>query len=498
MNREQIEEHAKVVIVGAGFGGLAMAIRLLQKGVDDFVVLDRADDVGGVWHSNTYPGCRCDVASHLYSLSFAPNPNWSNTFSSQPEIRAYLGRVADDHGIRPHLRLGVEVERSAWDEDAGEWRVETSRGTYAGRFLVNAMGPLTEPRLPDVPGLGDFKGEVMHSARWNHDIDLAGKRVASIGTGASAIQYVPEIRKEAERVTVFQRTAPWVLPHGGRPIRDWERALYRRVPFAQRMMREAIYWARELMVFGFVKRPGLMGRLEGLSRSHMDRQISDPELRRKVQPDYTIGCKRLLPSNRWYRALGEDNVELVTEAITEVRERSVVDAAGREHEVDAIVFGTGFHITDAPYARQIVGREGLSLDEFWEGSPKAFLGTSVPGFPNMFLIAGPNTGLGHGSMVFMIEAEVEHVLAAIDAVENSTAKAIELRQPVYEDFVHGVDERMATTVWSTGGCSSFYIDETGRNAAQWPDFTWKFRRLATDFEPAAYEIRTAKPVAVPA
>jgi len=493
-----IREHAKVVIVGAGFSGLAMAIRLKQTGIEDFVLLERGDDVGGAWHFNTYPGCRCDVPSHLYSLSFAPNPNWSNTFSPQAEIRAYLGRCADEFGIREHLRTGVEVEGASWDEVEQRWEVETSAGAVAGQFLVNGMGPLTEPKFPDLPGLEKFEGATMHSARWNHDVHLAGKRIASIGTGASAIQYVPEIRKEAERLYVFQRTAPWVMPHGARPISDRERAVFRRFPLVQRTIREAIYWGRELLVFGFVKRPSLMKRLEKLSRSHMAKQIPDRRLRERVTPDYTLGCKRLLPSNHWYRALGEDNVELVTEGIAEVRENSVVGADGTERSVDAIVFGTGFHITDAPFAGLIRGRDGGTLGESWGGSPRAYLGTSVPGFPNLFLLLGANTGLGHGSMVYMIEAQVEHILAAIEACDRSGATTIEVRRETYESYNRDVDERMEGTVWNTGGCSSFYLDSTGRNSTQWPDFTWRFRRRAVNFESGTYEIATRRPSPVTA
>lgn len=487
-------QRVKVVIVGCGFSGVATAIRLKQRGIDDFVVLERADDVGGAWHHNTYPGCRCDVPSHLYSLSFAPNPEWSNTFSPQPEIREYLRDTAERFGIRPHLRTGVDVETASWREDEGRWELETTVGTFLAEILVSAMGPLTEPKTPALPGLDDFKGKTMHSARWDHDYDLRGKRVASIGTGASAIQYVPEICSEVERLHVFQRTAPWVMPHGGRPISDRERSLFRRLPLAQRLVRDGIYWARELLVFGFVRRPGLMERLEKLAESHMRKQISDPALLEKVTPDYALGCKRLLPSNRWYRALTEPNVELVTAGISEVRDRSIVDGEGVERDVDAIIFGTGFHITDPPFAEQIHGRDGRLLSDVWEGSPRAYLGTSIPGFPNLFVLLGANTGLGHGSMVHMIESQVEHLLAAMGAMDESGAATIEVKWDVYTAFNRDVDERMQTTVWNTGGCASFYFDETGRNSAQWPDFTWRFRRLAARVDTDAYELGARKPL----
>lgn len=492
------QERVKAVIVGAGFAGLAMAIRLKQEGMEDFVVLERADEVGGTWLQNTYPGCMCDVASHLYSLSFAPNPEWSHTYSPQPEIRDYLKGVADRFGIRPHLRTGVSVEASTWLEEKQEWMVETTAGVFTAQVLVSGMGPLTEPKFPDIPGLGSFRGKTIHSARWDHDYELAGKRVASIGTGASAIQYVPAIRGEVEHLYVFQRTAPWVMPHGDRPISDRERNMFRRVPLVQRAIRAGVYWSRELMIFGFAKNPRLMGVLEKLARSHIDKQVSDPELREKVTPNYTIGCKRLLPSNRWYRALGEENVELVTTGISEVREKSVIDTNGVEREIDAIIFGTGFHVTDIPSAQQIRGRDDQLLSDAWEGSPRAYLGTSIPGFPNFFMLLGPNTGLGHSSMVFMIESQVEHVIGVIRAMEISGAATIEVKSEVHAAFNRTVDKRMSKTVWETGGCTSFYFDATGRNATLWPDFTWRFRRLAAKPPAASYVIGPPVRATVPA
>jgi len=481
-----------------GFSGIATAIRLKQEGIDDFVVLERADDVGGTWHHNTYPGCMCDVPSHLYSLSFAPNPEWSHTYSPQAEIREYLRNCADEFGIRPHLRTNVEVEKATWLEDEAHWEVDTSAGTFTATVLVSGMGPLTEPKVPAIPGLERFEGKTMHSARWDHDYELKGKRVASIGTGASAIQYVPAIRSDVEHLYVFQRTAPWVMPHGDRPITDVERSLYRRLPLAQRLVRAGVYASRELLVLGFAKDPRLMGVLEKLARSHMRKQISDPELLEKVTPDYTIGCKRMLPSNRWYRALGEPNVELVTGALQEVRERSVVDANGVERDVDAIIFGTGFHVTDMPVAQQVRGRGGKLISDVWQGSPRAYLGTSVPGFPNLFLLLGPNTGLGHSSMVYMSEAQVEHVLRAIQAMDRSGAATIEVRPEAHAELNREVDARMRGTVWDTGGCSSFYLDDTGRNATLWPDWTWRFRQRAVRFDTDAYTLSSRTPVAVAA
>ena len=423
-----MSEETDILIVGAGFSGLGTAIRLRQEGYTDFVIVERGDDVGGTWHFNTYPGCGCDVPSHLYSFSFAPNPDWTRTYSRQPEIRAYLQRTADQFGVRPHVRTNTTVESAAWDEDAGRWIVQTDNGEYRARMLVPGMGPLAEPRIPDIEGLEDFQGDVMHSARWDHSVDLKGKRVASIGTGASAIQYVPTIQPDVERLHVFQRTAPWIMPHTDRPTTALERKLYGVLPALEKVIRGGVYAARELLVVGFVKRPKLMGLVEKIARKHIEKSVPDPELRAKVTPDYTIGCKRILPSNRWYPALAEDNVELITEGVVRATATGVVDAAGVEREVDTIVFGTGFHVADMPVGSAVTGRGGKTLDDVWQGSPSAYLGTSIPGFPNLFLLLGPNTGLGHSSMIYMIESQIEHVIDALAEMRRHDADTVEVRE----------------------------------------------------------------------
>jgi len=480
----------EIAIIGAGFSGLGMAIRLKEKGIEDFTILERGDDVGGTWHWNTYPGCACDVPSHLYSLSFAPNPDWSRTYSLQPEIRNYLQRTADDFGIRPHVRFGCDVTGASWDQGIGRWEIKTSGGVIRARVLLAGLGPLFEPRTPEIPGLDGFEGPAFHSARWNHDVDLAGKKVAVIGTGASAIQFVPEIQPKVSEMRVFQRSAPWVMPHTARDVTAAERRIYRAFPAAQRAMRSAIYGARELLVFGFVKRPRLMRLVEKIARHHMRSQLSDPELIRKATPDYTIGCKRILPSNKWYPALSQPNVELVTDPISEARPNSVLTADGTELEADVIIFGTGFHVTDMPIGGLIRGREGQTLEESWDGSAKALLGTSFPGFPNLFMLLGPNTGLGHNSMVYMIESQITYILRALESIRGRESAAIEARSEAVAAYTERIDERMKGTVWSTG-CSSWYQDETGRNSALWPDWTWRFRHNTSRFDPEHYERHTA-------
>jgi cation diffusion facilitator CzcD-associated flavoprotein CzcO len=493
-----MEEH-DIVIVGSGFSGLGMAIRLKQAGVEDFVVLERADAVGGTWQANTYPGCACDVPSHLYSFSFALNAEWSQTYSPQPEIWEYLRRCAERFGVRPHVRLNTAVESATWLDEERRWEIETTNGTLRARVVVAGMGPLTEPKIPDLPGLETFEGAAFHSARWDHDFDLAGKRVASIGTGASAIQYVPAIQPHVEQLHVFQRTPPWVMPHSNRSITDRERRVFRALPAVQRLMRGSVYAARELLVLGFVKNPRLMRVVERIARRHMRTQISDPALLEKVTPDYTIGCKRILPSNGWYRALGKANVELVTDGVQEVRKHSVVGADGVERPVDAIVFGTGFHVTDIPAAHRVRGRGGTLLDDVWHGSPRAYLGSSIAGFPNLFFLLGPNTGLGHSSMVYMIESQIAHVMAALGHMRERGAETIEIRPEAQERYNADIDRRLEGTVWNTG-CASWYLDHTGRNSTIWPDWTWRFRRRAAELRPDDYalDVRAPAPATVPA
>jgi cation diffusion facilitator CzcD-associated flavoprotein CzcO len=486
-----------IAIIGAGFSGLGTAIRLREQGIEDFVVLERHEDVGGTWWANTYPGCACDVPSHLYSLSFAPNPDWTQTYSPQPEIRAYLQRLAREHDLYRSIRLGTTVTEAAWDDDAGRWNLETSAGPVSARVLISGVGSLAEPRLPDVPGLESFAGTMFHSARWDHGHDLTGQRVAAIGTGASAIQFVPAIAPKVAALHVFQRTAPWVVRHTNRRITRLERRLFRRLPALQRATRAGVYVGRELLVLGFVKNPRLMRVVERVARTHLRAQVPDPELRAKVTPDYTIGCKRILPSNDWYPALARPNVELVTSPIREVRPHSIVAADGSERPVDTIVFGTGFHVTDAPVGEWVRGRGGRRLADVWKGSPRAHLGCTVAGFPNLFLLLGPNTGLGHSSMIYMIESQISHVIAALRVMRERGATVAEVRAEVQDAYNRELDEKLAGTVWMTG-CSSWYLDETGRNPTLWPDWTWRFRQRARRFDPAQHTLRAAEHAPVPA
>ncbi len=488
------ERGLDVAIIGAGFGGLGAAIRLAQSGIHDFLVFDKADDVGGTWQANTYPGCACDVPSHLYSFSFALNPDWSDTFSGQPEIWDYLRRCVDRFGIRPHLRLGHTVQAAAWDEAAQRWRIETSHGGYTARVLIGATGPLSEPSIPDIRGLDSFRGTVFHSARWRNEHDLTGRRVAVIGTGASAIQFVPEIAPQVAALTVFQRTPPWVMPRGTRPIGRLERSVYRNVPGAQRLARTAVYWGREALAVGFLH-PRLGRAAQVMAARHLRRQLPDPALRAKLTPAYAMGCKRILLSNDYYPALARDNVDVVVEPVREVRPHGIVTTSGVEHEVDTIIFGTGFRATDPPIARHIRGRDGRTLADAWTPTMRAYRGTTVAGFPNLFLLLGPNTGLGHTSVVLMIESQLTHVLAALRHLRSTGLAAIEPAPDAQRRYAERIDAKMATTVWSVGGCRSWYLDANGHNSTLWPDFATAFRLRLRRFRAADYR---PAPVAAPA
>jgi cation diffusion facilitator CzcD-associated flavoprotein CzcO len=477
--------HSDVAIIGGGFAGLGAAIRLTQSGHQDFVVFDAGDEVGGTWRDNTYPGCRCDVPSHLYSFSFALNPDWSESFSQQAEIWRYLIDCVERYRVRPKLRLGHIVEDAAWDGAAQLWRLSTNHGEHTARVLIAGAGPLSEPALPDVKGLDSFAGATFHSARWRHDYDLAGKRVAVIGTGASAVQFIPEIQPLVASLTVFQRTAAWVMPRRTRRISPTEQAIYRRVPGAQRAVRAALYWGREAFGVGF-QHPRVMKRVQNMARKHMQRQVPDPELRAKLTPTFLMGCKRVLLSNDYLPALGAPNVDVVTDGIVEVQPNGVVTADGALHEVDAIIFGTGFHVTDMPIGNQIRGRDGRTLTEVWQPTMTAYRGTAINGFPNLFLLLGPNTGLGHTSVVLMIESQLQQVLKALAHMKKRSIAAIEPTPEAQRRDVEEVDRRMTGTVWVAGGCKSWYLDSTGRNSTLWPSFATSFRLRLRRFRPDDY------------
>lgn len=480
------EMRTGVAILGTGFSGLGMAIRLKQQGYDDFVVLERADDVGGTWRDNTYPGCACDVPSHLYSFSFAPNPLWSRAYSPQSEIWEYLRRCAQRFGIMPHIRWNSELLDATWDERELCWRIMTTQGRIAADVLIFGNGPLSEPSLPGIPGIEQFAGTLFHSARWDHGHDLSGEQVAVIGTGASAIQFVPQIQPRVGRLTLFQRTPPWIIPRLDHAIPNWQKALYDGIPLTQRLVRASIYTRQELGALALVYRPQMMHNAQRLAMKHMHSQVANPTLRAKLTPHYLMGCKRILLSDDFYPALTHDNVEVVTESIREVRPHGIVTADGQERAVDTIICATGFHVTDLGIAQRVRGRDGRTLGDAWNDGPRAYLGAAIAGFPNLFLLIGPNTGVGHTSMVYMIESQIAYVLDCLRHMRREGLQAVEVRTESQRAYNDELQRRMRGTVW-TSGCASWYLDAHGRNSTLWPGFTFEFRRRTRRFDVEHYE-----------
>ncbi len=478
--------HSRVAIIGAGFSGIGMAARLVKDGIDDFVVYERADEVGGTWRDNTYPGCQCDIPSVLYSYSFMPNPDWTRAYPLQAEIREYLRRCATELGVMPHIQFGVEGTGASWDDEAHVWRLQTSAGERTANVLIGGMGGLTEPSYPEIDGLDSFEGTMFHSSRWQHDHALEGERVAVIGTGASSIQFVPEIQPQVGKLTLFQRTPAWVLPDPDRQLGERERNLYRNFPATQRAMRALTYLSLEATVLGTIVDRRLIKWGEAIGRRHLANQVPDPELRAKLTPNYTLGCKRITLSNKYLRSLTEENAEVVTDAITEVRPHSIVTADGTEREVDTIILGTGFKVFDNPGMAMIRGRGGQSLLEQWEGSPRAYLGTAVPNFPNLFFIVGPNSAGGFNSIIFTSEAHINYVASCLRAMDRQAVGTVEVKPEVYDAFNRDTERRLAGSVWNEGGCASWYLDENGRNGIWWPTFMARLWQRTRRFDAGNY------------
>ncbi len=502
VRQERLPHHVWVAVIGAGFAGIGMAAALLKAGVRDVVVLERADALGGTWRDNTYPGCACDIPAHLYSFSFAPNPGWSRTYAAQPEIRDYLVRVAARTGVDRLVRYGAELRDAHWDDARRRWRLRTARGDLTADVLVAGTGPLSEPAVPDLPGLESFGGARFHSAGWRHDHDLGGRRVAVIGTGASAIQFVPEIAARVEHLTVFQRTAPWVVPRGDKPVPSARRALFTAFPAAQAVLRAFSYVVREMGLRAFIGSERMRELATKQASAHLHRQVPDPELRRALTPDYAFGCKRVLISDDYYPALGQRHVRLTTAPIARIEPDAVVTADGERHPVDTIILGTGFRVTDNPTWQRFRGRDGRSMAEvFAAGGPQAHRGTTVPGFPNLFLLVGPNTGLGHNSIVYMIESQIAYVLDALRTMRELGLAAVDVRPEALIASNAQVQRWMAGTVWTSGGCASWYLDRSGRNTTLWPTYTFTFRRQLRRFDRAAFTGFTGRepaPAAEPA
>jgi cation diffusion facilitator CzcD-associated flavoprotein CzcO len=479
-----------------------MGVMLKRAGIDSFTMLEKADDIGGTWRDNTYPGAACDVPSHLYSFSFEPKPDWSRAFSPQQEIKEYLRYCVEKYDLARHIRFGAEVTGAEFDQAEGIWTVRIAGAEpIRARALVLGNGALSVPAYPDIPGLEDFEGTLFHSARWDHEFDLAGKHVAVIGTGASAIQFVPEIAPAAGKLDLFQRTPPWILPKPDRPMRTTEKRLFRALPFLRWFYRAWIYWTLEVRVLGFTVDPRIMKFAEKLARRYLGSIVHDPALRAKLTPSYTMGCKRILMSNDYYQALVRPNVEVVTDGIERVTRDGIRTRDGQERKADAIICGTGFTASDYLAPIRLIGPGGRNLNDVLQQTPGSYLGITVSGFPNLFLLMGPNTGLGHNSMVFMIETQAGYALQAIETLRRQDLVSLDVRKSVQHAFSERLQERLQRSVWSSG-CQSWYL-KNGRNATLWPGFTfaywWHARKLRlADFEAVASPAAERLPEIAPA
>jgi cation diffusion facilitator CzcD-associated flavoprotein CzcO len=481
---DAVPRHVDILIVGSGFSGLCLAVRLRQARQDSFLIIEKEADIGGTWRDNRYPGCACDIPSHLYSLSFAPRNDWSRLYPSQPELWNYLGDIADQYGLRSKIRFNTEMQSARWDEAASLWHITTNAGAITARIFVSAIGALHVPAYPKIPGIETFAGNAFHSADWPVGLDLSGKRVAVIGTGASAVQFIPEIASKVAKLYVFQRTPPWVMPKLDRPIGRWEKLLFRFLPGYRRAFRIRLYWYYELRAFALNGNKRVLKKAEQISRKHRARQISDPSLRAKLKPNYRMGCKRILISNEYYPVLTRPNVELVTENIAEISADEIVTGQNRRRAVDVIIYGTGFDVSGSLKRLSVTGRNGIGLSTTWQTEVPSYYGICVSGFPNFFMLLGPNTGLGHNSVVIMIEAQVKYIMRCLSFMRWKHLKTIDVKPDAQTNFYRKIQERLKPTVWQSGGCRSWYQDDKGRNVSIWPGFTfdyrWQTRRVAWD------------------
>ncbi|EEB62356.1 flavin-containing monooxygenase [Corynebacterium amycolatum] len=489
---DTFDKETNVLIVGGGFSGMATAVALQKEGINDFHIIDRGHDFGGTWRDNSYPGAACDVPSHLYSLSFAQDFDWSRSFGTQPEIYEYQREVARNHGLYSSAHFKTEMVDARWDDDAARWVVVTedidsgARTTWAAKELVLGVGALCEPRMPDIQGIETFAGEVFHSSRWNHEVDLRDKRVAIIGTGASAIQIIPKIAPIVGRLDVYQRTAPYVIPRLDRNYTSIERTALRKIPGLRRVVRAQDWFFRELQIPGLTRDSRFMTPIKFLSQGMLRMQVKDPELREKLTPKFTIGCKRMLISNTYFPAIARDNVELVTSPIDRVGPHSITTVDGTERTIDVLIICTGFHVTDSPAFDLVHDGSGQSLATKWQREGmSAYKGATVPGFPNMTMIMGPATGLGHSSMIYMIESQVKYFVEMLKAKKRAGVNVAEVREQAFNKWNDWVRERVKTTVWITG-CGSWYRDAHGNAPAVWPSWTWLFRAKTRKFDDGAY------------
>ncbi len=466
-------EEFPIAIIGTGFSGIAMAVKLLEAGIRCFTIFEKASDIGGTWRDNTYPGAACDIPSHLYSFSFEPKPDWSRAYPPQEEIHAYLRHCVEKYGLAQYIRFNSPVTGAVFDEATGTWDVRVGGDeSFTARAVVLGNGALNIPSYPDIPGMDEFEGKTFHSARWDHDYEIKGKRVAVIGTGASAIQFVPEIAPDTKSLKLFQRTPPWIMPKPDRAMSAPEKVLFKTIPATRWLHRAGLYWKHEVRAVGFVVNPKLMTHAEKFAHSYLKRRVADPVLRQKLTPQYTMGCKRVLMSNNYFETLQRPNVELVTDSVERFTKDGVVTADGAEHPVDAIIYGTGFTATDYLAPLDIVGRGGIDLNTYAQEKGETYYGITASQFPNLFLMMGPNTGLGHNSMIFMIEAQARYALKAIKALKEKKLAYMDVREPVQAKLNARIQARLRRSVWASG-CQSWYLKE-GHNSTLWPGFTFEY------------------------
>jgi cation diffusion facilitator CzcD-associated flavoprotein CzcO len=488
-NRNSPDVAVDVLIVGAGFSGLCMAIKLKQAHRESFLVIEKSDDIGGTWNENRYPGCACDIPSHLYSFSFDLNPEWNRMYAGQPEIWEYLRSCAKRYGILPRIRLKTAFREGTWDEAQGLWHVVAGEGMKIdARVLVSGVGALHVPRFAELRGIERFAGPSFHSATWVQDVKLHGKNIAVIGTGASAIQFVPQIALLAAKLYLFQRTPAWILPRLDFSISEKWKQRFRRTPGVMWAFRELLFWRQEIRVFAFLGNRWLQRSLGAIALKHLKAQIKDPRLRAALTPDYALGCKRVLVSDDFYPALEKPNVELVTERIAEVREHSIVTQDGKERPIDVLIHGTGFRATEPMIGIRLMGQGGVEIHDAWRERMSAYLGITVSGFPNFFILLGPNTGLGHNSVVLMIEAQVRYVMSCLELMRRRGQKVMHLRAESQKHFVEDIVQRLGRTVWQTGGCRSWYQDQkTGENTTLWPGSVVGYMRRTRSAAARDYE-----------
>ena len=484
--------HSKIILIGAGFAGVGMGIQLKRTGRDDFLIIERAEDVGGTWRDNHYPGVACDVPSHLYSFSYLPKPDWTRVFSPGPEIQSYIRDCAAGEGLLEHIHFGTEMLSCRWDEASRLWTVETSKGAYSCNILITGTGHLADSHMPKVAGIETFAGDLFHSAGWNHDVALEGKRIGVVGSGASAIQIVPEMQKLASELVVFQRSAPYMIPRWDRAFTEGEKRMFRRDPSTVEAMRSEIFWAGE---YNFAQRrnvPRFLQEAKALALGNLEKNVADPVLRAKLTPDYEVGCKRLLISNAYYPAVSAENCTLEASALARIDGNMVYGASGEGYELDVLVFATGFEAVRPPFAARVFGTEGLSLDAHWDKGMQAYDSIAVNGYPNLFIINGPNTGLGHNSVVYIIEAQVNYILEALDHLEAEQVQVFEATRAAEDAYMDKLQGRAEGTVWLAGGCKSWYVDErAGRLTLIWPDYAHSFRDENGHFHPEGYDMQPA-------